>query len=98
MIGERSRSAGNRSKFEPKFEPEKLALELLKGCGMIRRSEKRRLIGVEAPGSRYSVYQSKLARHLLQPNSPAYGARNFHAAVVRERSLPLLNLFENAYV
>lgn len=33
----------------------KLALELLTGCGMIRRSEKRSLIGVEALGIRTIV-------------------------------------------
>ena len=30
-----------------------MALELLKGCGMIRRSEKRRLVVREAPDNRY---------------------------------------------
>ncbi len=30
----------------------KMALELLNGCGMIRKSEKRRLLGVEALGTK----------------------------------------------
>jgi hypothetical protein len=44
-------------------EPENnLAVELLAGCGMIRRSEKRSLIGLKAIGRRTAV---------LNPDSPA---------------------------
>lgn len=54
---------------------ELVAVKLLNGCGMIRRSEKRRLVVREAPGDRYlglSIYERYFRIHCPSHNTGTF--------------------------
>lgn len=74
-----------------------MALELLEGCGMIRRSEKRRLIGVEASdtaaaGLGVSYWSGCL--HAVSPDQFRGSANAYRGSFAGSESvLPLLNPF-----
>lgn len=80
-----------------------LAIELLRRCGMIRKSEKRRLVGAEAPRIRNSALSSSTAKDCARALSVAQlfrsSSNSYELFTTGERSvLPLLNLFEGARV
>jgi len=73
-----------------------VAVELLKGCGMIRRSEKRRLVVREAPVSRYldlSVYECQFrgCDSSLHTGNLPNGCSAKNSFSVQRNVIPLLN-------
>jgi len=76
---------------------QKMALELLRGCGMILRSEKRRLLGMEALGTEATELGFRFSGNCLHAVSTVqvFNQRNRYQACVAgpESMLPLLNLF-----
>ena len=74
-----------------------MALELLKRCGMIWRSEKRRLLGIEALGTEatelgFSLWIECPTAVIIRSDS---GRRNTYQGYfpILESVVPLLNLF-----
>jgi hypothetical protein len=82
---------------------ESLAVKLLDGCGMIRRSEKRRLVVREAPGTRYlglSIYERYFRIHCPSHNTGTFpnGFDSNSCFSVERNVITLVNPFRKACV